>query len=406
MTDMNKENDNHFEDSQSDNSLQNKKRLLGLHPTRNLFVFVFFIVLVFFSVFFTIESLKPKLVVPRYNHSAVVLQDGRILITGGETIIKGKSVPLNTAEIYDPKTKKCTLIENKMNYARSNHTSILLPNGNVFIIGGGSQIPEIFNIETKTFYKLPVSSNIKDIAIAEKINNQKIIIVSPNNNVIEEFDIENNKFKKIGVFENGLNTNSRHLLNYNEVLFFPIERLSQTDLSSDPKEKVVISYYDYKKNIIGNITKPQSLFDFCVGNMISEVNNELVHFCYNNRLYAEIYDFKINKFIKRSSTSVFPKINYIAAKHEDIIFLLGGVKITGPLKRSNTIAIYDSKTNKIYEKKFKKINAVKGYSSVQIDKNLIIIGGLIGINQVTNKIQTIEIERILKWLQLKNLESR
>ena len=364
-----------------------------------LLVICFFIVLVFFSILLIIDSRNPKLVIPRYNHSAIVLQDGRILITGGETIINRKSIKLDTAEIYDPKTKKCTLIKNKMNYERSNHSSVLLPNGNVLIIGGGSQIQEIFDAKNTNFLKHSASSDIKDIAIAVKINDKSIIIVSPSNNIIEKFDIKNNKFKKIGILY-GLNTSSKRFLNYNGILFFPIEKFNTADLSIQPKEKIFVSYYDYKKNIIGNITKPQSLFDFCVGNMISEVNNELVHFCYKDKLYTEIYDFKSHKFIKKGEPSIFtPKIDYITLKYNDVIILLGGYKFCGPLKPSNTIDVYDSQTNRIYEKFFNKINAAKGYSSIQTEKEIIIIGGLIAPYEVTNEIQTIEIERILKWLR-------
>lgn len=393
MTDNSPQNGNTLN---AKNQEKNKKRKwLRLNQTCKIFFIVMIFVVIIAAIYFFQNFSKPKLVVPRYNHSAVVLQDGQILITGGETFINGKSVKLNSSEIYNPKTKKCISVNNKMNYERSNHSSVLLPNGNVLIIGGGSQIPEIFNAVSKTFYKLPVSSNIKDIAIAEKINDKKIIIVSPSNNIIEEFDLENNKFKKIGVLDS-LNTNIRHILNYNGILFFPTESFNQSDLSAEPKEKVVISYYDYKKNIIGAITKPQSIFDFCIGNMISEVNNELIHFCSKNTLYSEIYDFKTNKFIKKSLTTIHPKAKYITAKYNDVIILAGGYKIPGPLGRPISIGVYDSKTNEIYEKKLNKIFGINNYSSVQTDKEIIIIGGLTGASTVTDEIQIIDIEKILK----------
>ncbi len=393
MTDISPQNGNTLN---AKNQEKNKKRkCLHLNKTCKMFFIVLVFVVIIAAIYFFQNFSKPKLVIPRYNHSAVVLQDGQILITGGETFINGKSVKLNSSEIYNPKTKKCISVNNKMNYERSNHSSVLLPNGNVLIIGGGSQIPEIFNADSKTFYKLPVHSNIKDIAIAEKINDKKIIIVSPSNNIIEEFDIENNKFKKIGVLDS-LNTNIRHILNYNGILFLPTESFNQSDLSAEPKEKVVISYYDYKKNIIGAITKPQSIFDFCIGNMISEVNNELIHFCSKNTLYSEIYDFKTNKFIKKSLTTIHPKAKYITAKYNDVIILAGGYKIPGPLGRPISIGVYDSKTNEIYEKKLNKIFGINNYSSVQTDKEIIIIGGLTGASTVTDEIQIIDIEKILK----------
>lgn len=328
-------------------NISNKKRTLSTLTPVSILLFSGFIIVIIVLFYSFFNFFTPKLVVARYDHSSVLLKDGRILITGGKTISDGKSVILNSSEIYDPKAKKCILTKNNMHFMRSNHCSVLLPNGNVLIIGGGSQVPEIFDVKTETFYKLSSFSNTKDVAIAEKINDKQIIIVSPSNNIVEKFDIDNNKFKKIGTF-NSLNVCSRHILNFNGVLFLPVESFNKSDLSFEPMEKVVVLYYDYKKNIIGNITKPQSIFDFCVGNMISEVNNKLIHFCSKNTLYSEIYDFKTKKFVQKSLTSISPKTNYVAAKYNDVILLAGGYKTSGPLGSTNSVGIYDSKANKIY----------------------------------------------------------
>lgn len=92
---------------------------------------------------------------PRRFFSAVLLKNGKVLITGGKS---DDEDVLYAAEIYDPKTETFTMT-NGLNIARMNHNSIALPNGNAVIIGGqtkndGLKIPEIYNIQTKQFEKI------------------------------------------------------------------------------------------------------------------------------------------------------------------------------------------------------------------------------------------------------------
>lgn len=61
---------------------------------------------------------------PRAGHTATLLPDGHVLITGGVS-----------AEIYDPSTGTFSLTGN-MTKGRSWHTATLLPNGTVLIAGG------------------------------------------------------------------------------------------------------------------------------------------------------------------------------------------------------------------------------------------------------------------------------
>jgi hypothetical protein len=65
----------------------------------------------------------------RANHTATLLIDGRVLITGGEAA--------GSAEIFDPVTGVFTLA-GPMVCPRSNHTATLLPDGTVLVLGGDS----------------------------------------------------------------------------------------------------------------------------------------------------------------------------------------------------------------------------------------------------------------------------
>lgn len=70
----------------------------------------------------------------RQRHSATLLSDGRLLISGGALDFWGE-VASATCEIYDPATEAWSSA-GAMTVARSSHTSTLLPNGKVLVTGG------------------------------------------------------------------------------------------------------------------------------------------------------------------------------------------------------------------------------------------------------------------------------
>ncbi len=79
----------------------------------------------------------------RSSHTATLLQDGRVLITGG---VDEHSARLSSAEIYDP-TQRTFTPTGSMTLARSGHTATLLPDGRVLIVGGEQTPPGQNGIE-------------------------------------------------------------------------------------------------------------------------------------------------------------------------------------------------------------------------------------------------------------------
>ena len=70
--------------------------------------------------------------VPRTDHTATLLPDGKVLVAGGRN-----SAVLNSAELYDPVTRTWSRT-GSLNRSRIQHTAVLLPNGKVLVTGGYS----------------------------------------------------------------------------------------------------------------------------------------------------------------------------------------------------------------------------------------------------------------------------
>jgi hypothetical protein len=110
---------------------------------------------------------------PRVGHTATLLPDGHVLITGG-----------NTAELYDPSTGTFSLTGN-MTKGRSWHTATLLPNGTVLIAGGDdSAMPgssaEVYDPATGKF--TPTGGMIMDRAnhTATLLGDGRVLIAAGN----------------------------------------------------------------------------------------------------------------------------------------------------------------------------------------------------------------------------------
>jgi hypothetical protein len=73
---------------------------------------------------------------PRFEHTATLLDDGRVLVAGGQgPPIAGSSTALASTEIYDPAVDSFRK-SNDMADARFNHAAVKLPDRSVMVVGG------------------------------------------------------------------------------------------------------------------------------------------------------------------------------------------------------------------------------------------------------------------------------
>ncbi len=98
----------------------------------------------------------------RWYHTMVKLQNGKILVIGGDDTLAGMQ-PLKSCEIYDPNTNTWTLTDS-LNRARIEPSAVVLQNGKVLVTGGMdglTPVPEceIYDPQTGTWsYTSPYPS--------------------------------------------------------------------------------------------------------------------------------------------------------------------------------------------------------------------------------------------------------
>ncbi len=103
-------------------------------------------------------ALTPVLTSRRAGHTATLLNDGKVLITGGFSATTLPAPALNTAELYDPATNTFTALTSRMQSARTTHAATRLADGRVLLTGGqnnnngdGTNTAELFDPATQTF---------------------------------------------------------------------------------------------------------------------------------------------------------------------------------------------------------------------------------------------------------------
>jgi len=177
-------------------------------------------------------SVTGSMNVGRRYHTTTLLQNGTVLIAGGETSPPGQFPgAAASAELYDPATGSFSFTGN-MTMAREFHTATLLANGKVLITGGYNSnnnaaldSAEIYDPTTGVFS--PTSGSMitaRFSATATLLNSGEVLIAGGESSPLyalsaaELYDPVADKFAAIGNLVNGRYSHTATLLNDGRVL--------------------------------------------------------------------------------------------------------------------------------------------------------------------------------------------
>ncbi len=135
-------------------------------------------------------TLAASMSVTRVSHQQTTLADGKVLITGGRPQLFGApgSLAYNTAEIYDPVTNAFMPVATTMNANRRSHRDILLDDGRVLITGGTAALAgditsislksaEVYDPETGTFTPVGDMNDARQSHHLVKLLDGRVLVV-------------------------------------------------------------------------------------------------------------------------------------------------------------------------------------------------------------------------------------
>ncbi|HZA54577.1 MAG TPA: kelch repeat-containing protein, partial [Candidatus Udaeobacter sp.] len=159
-------------------SLTYKIEFARLPIRTRLLAGILFLATIFYSTFSFAQILGTgQLSTERRGHTATLLQNGKILIVGGEN----QNGILSQAEIFDPVSLTSTPAPAAVS-PRTDHTTTLLPDGRVLISGGRDQVgaldsTEVYDSGLGLFSSGPSMKRARSGHTATTLSDGKILIV-------------------------------------------------------------------------------------------------------------------------------------------------------------------------------------------------------------------------------------
>ena len=119
-------------------------------------------------------TLTASMATTRFSHTATLLDDGRVLVAGGQD---ATSARLTSAELYDPATGTWTTTGSMTN-THTQHTATLLPNGKVLVTGGTSQrSAELYDPATGSWTVTGQMAAFRRLHTATLLDDGRVLVV-------------------------------------------------------------------------------------------------------------------------------------------------------------------------------------------------------------------------------------
>ena len=171
-------------------------------------------------------SATGSMLTARGDHTATLLTDGRVLVTGGTSSLGGN---LAQAELYDPATGKFSAT-GSMATARYDHTASLLADGRVLVAGGAGEVAggvnesaELYDPKTGKFTPAGSLTAARSGATATTLSDGRILIAGGENGPgflasAEVYDSVTGKFAATGSMQTARTAQAAALLSDGRVL--------------------------------------------------------------------------------------------------------------------------------------------------------------------------------------------
>lgn len=126
-----------------------------------------------------------SMTIARQFHTASLLADGKVLVTGG--VDKNSGHALATAELFDPTTQLFTATKGSMGTARSFQTATILNDGTVLVTGGDNETgwlatAELYDPTAETFSPTGSMGTARSSHTATMLNGGKVLVTGGTNN--------------------------------------------------------------------------------------------------------------------------------------------------------------------------------------------------------------------------------
>lgn len=238
------------------------------------------------------------MLIPRESHFAVILNDGKVLIVGGNSSDGNDFKREQEVEIFDPKTKQF----NSGGTTHYPHYGYEMPikteEGKVIFIDGYYGI-EIFNPKQNKFIKSKTSPLKRYLSTCYMGNNKVLLIAGSNTSIKENkynnsdlymYDVNSDKLLKIGIIDDILNEPYSLKINDNKILLlgkYKIIRQNNEYITEWNSGVYSINLKDFKTTKLGNLALSEIKDVFKIN------KNEILIVNYDSKL--EIYNTQTNK---------------------------------------------------------------------------------------------------------------
>jgi N-acetylneuraminic acid mutarotase len=165
-----------------------------------------------------------SMITDRQQHTATLLPNGKVLVTGGTNSQFGGGNPLNLAEVYDPVARTWSTTSS-MSTPRYAHTATLLPNGKVLVAGGAGATnaylssAEVYDPSTGTWSATNSMSTARGAHTATLLTNGKVLVAGgPGTSSAELYDPQTSAWSTTSSMSTPRYTHTSTLLTNGKVL--------------------------------------------------------------------------------------------------------------------------------------------------------------------------------------------